>query len=234
MKPLFAPSMMCMDITKTKEQLAVLNRYCDLYHVDIMDGHFVKNIALSVDFIKAIKPLATLPIDAHMMVTDPSNYLHDLAKSGASYITVHVETVTTNAFRVLRDIRLLGCKAGIAVCPLTPLSSFECLLGEIDIITLMTVDPGYVGNKFIPQMIDKVAAVNKIRQQQKYDFIIQCDGAIGKETYKPLYDGGARAFVMGSSGLFFKNTVSNLEEACLRMHNEFETSTGVATWMIKE
>lgn len=228
MKPLFAPSMMCMDITKTTEQLAVLNRYCDLYHVDIMDGHFVKNITLSADFIKAVRPFAKLPIDAHLMVTEPSNYIDDLARVGASYITVHVETVTTDAFRILRRIRSLGCKVGIAACPSTPLSNFECLLGEIDIITLMTVDPGYAGSAFIPQMIDKVAAVNEVRQQLKYDFIIQCDGAIGKETYKALYVAGARAFVMGSSGLFFKNISLNLEEACLRMHYEFEASTGVA------
>ena len=223
--PIFAPSLMCMDITNTVYELETMNNNCGMFHVDIMDGHFVKNITLSADFVKAIRGIAKLPIEVHLMVTEPGNFIENMAKAGADYITVHAETIQTNAFRILQTIKELSCKRGVCLCPATPLSSIEAYLDEVELVTVMTVDPGYAGSKFIPQMIEKVAKLEEMRKERGLDFIIQCDGAIGPKTYEPLYKAGARAFVMGTSGLFYKN--DNLEANCQRMKLEFKQATGV-------
>jgi D-allulose-6-phosphate 3-epimerase len=214
-----------MDITNTTKELAILNRYCDMLHADIMDGHFVRNITLSVDFIKSIKPLAKLPIDAHLMVTDPGFYIEGLAEAGADYITFHAEAVSVNAFRIIKKIKSLWCNVGVAICPATPISAMEAYLDSVDIVTVMTVDPGYAGSPFIPQMTKKVAELSKLREQYNYSFILQCDGAIGIHTYKQLYNAGARAFVMGTTGLFFSGSY-DLSKNCERMKQEFSQETG--------
>ena len=224
-KPIFAPSLMCMDITNTRNEMDVMNETCNMFHVDIMDGHFVKNITLSADFIKAIRSLAQLPIEAHLMVENPNDFIADMAAAGADYITVHAETIQENAFRTLQKIKDLSCKRGVCLCPATPLSSIEAYLDEVELVTVMTVDPGYAGSKFIPQMIDKVARLEQMRNERDLDFIIQCDGAIGAKTYASLYNAGARAFVLGSSGLFFKD--GSLKDNSKRMKAEFEEATGI-------
>jgi D-allulose-6-phosphate 3-epimerase len=215
-----------MDITDTRNELAVLNAQCGLFHVDIMDGHFVPNITLSAGFIKAIRGLAKLPIEAHLMVDSPMACLEDMAAAGADILTVHAETVQANAFRVLSKIKALGCKAGVCVCPATPLSAIEAYLGEVDTVTVMTVDPGYAGSPFLPQTVGKVAQLEELRMGRGLTFFIQCDGAVGAETYGPLYKAGARAFVVGSSGLFFKE--GDLASNCARMKAEFTAATGVS------
>jgi D-allulose-6-phosphate 3-epimerase len=214
-----------MDITDTLNELAVLNQFCGLYHVDIMDGHFVQNITLSADFVGAIRNAAKLPIEVHLMVTEPDSYIARLINVGADYITVHAETIQTRAFRTMHDIHKLGCKAGVCLCPATPVSAVMAYLDEVDIVTVMTVDPGYAGQEFIPQMVHKVAELERIRSLNSLNYLIQCDGAIGLNTYKPLYEAGARSFVMGSSGLFFKE--NTLKENCKRMRMEFTAATGV-------
>ena len=224
-QPVFAPSLMCMDITNTRDELAAMNEHCDLYHVDIMDGHFVKNITLSAGFVRAVRGLAKLPIETHLMVENPAEFIEDMAAAGANYITVHAETVQTNAFRMLRKIKDLGCKRGVCLCPATPLTNIEAYLDEVELVTVMTVDPGYAGSKFIPQMIDKVARLEQMRIDRGLDFFIQCDGAIGAATYGPLYKAGASAFVLGSAGLFFGE--GDLASNCKRMKRAFAQATGV-------
>lgn len=224
-QPVFAPSLMCMDITNTQSELAAMNEHCDLYHVDIMDGHFVKNITLSAGFVRAIRDLAKLPIETHLMVENPAQFIEEMATAGADCITVHAETIQQNAFRILDQIKSLGCKRGVCLCPATPLASIEAYLDEIERVTVMTVDPGYAGSKFIPQMIDKVARLEQIRTERGLGFHIQCDGAIGAATYGPLYRAGASVFVMGSAGLFFGE--GDLASKCKRMKREFAQATGV-------
>jgi len=221
--PIFAPSLMCMDIKNTRDEIEIMNNNCGMFHVDIMDGHFVKNITLSADFIKGIRSIAKLPIEAHLMVTNPENFIESIAAAGADYITVHAETVQTNAFRTLQKIKELSCKPGVCICPATPIASIEAYLDEVDLVTVMTVDPGYAGSKFIPQMVEKVAKLEELRKQRNLEFIIQCDGAIGPKTYGPLYEAGAVAFVMGTSGLFYKS--GTLEANCQKMKAEFLQAT---------
>lgn len=227
--PIFAPSLMCMDIANLTGSLTVMNAHCHMYHVDVMDGHFVKNLSLSAEFVRAIRGHAALPIEAHLMVTNPENYLKDFVDAGANMITFHAETVTANAFTVIREIQSMGVKAGVCLCPATPALAAESYLDAVDMVTVMTVDPGDKGRPFIPQMIEKVEKLDAIRKERGYKYLIQCDGAIGPGNYRELYRAGARAFVMGSSGLFRKE--GSLEENCLKMKKEFFQITGIELTM---
>lgn len=121
-KAMFSPSLMCMDLLNIKEQIEIINERADFYHVDIMDGHFVKNITLSPDFVKAISPVTKLPLDCHLMVTDPDDYIDSLAAAGAAYICPHAETINSDAFRIINRIKNAGCKVGVVLNPATPLS----------------------------------------------------------------------------------------------------------------
>ena len=217
---LFAPTLMCMDIGDTKNQLAAFDRYCQLLHVDIMDGHFARNLTLGPDFVAQVKKLSSLPVDAHLMVEHPEEYIDVLAKAGADYITLHAEAIRNNSFRSIRRVQGAGCKVGIAICPATPIADIEAYAGEIDLLTVMTVEVGYAGQQFIPQMLSKIRAAARLREENGYRFVIQVDGAVGPKTYGPLYDSGARAFVMGTSGLF-RPGCPTMDAACLRMREEF-------------
>ena len=125
MKAMFNPSLMCMDLLDIKKQTEILNERCDLYHVDIMDGHFVKNITLSPDFVAAFAKIAKKPIDCHLMCEYPDDYIETLAKAGATYICPHAETINSDAFRIINKIRALGCRVGVVLNPATPLSYIQ-------------------------------------------------------------------------------------------------------------
>lgn len=223
--PIFSPSLMCLDFLQVRDQIEILNKHCDMLHADIMDGHFAKNITFSVDFIAAIKSVAKLPIEAHLMVTTPNNYIDALAEVGVDIISLHAETIQNESYRIIRKIKDLGCKVGVVLCPATPLEEIKWYIDQVDFLTIMTVEVGYAGQKFIPRMVDKIAEARNLIVKNDYSYIIQCDGAIGKETYKPLYDAGARAFVLGTSGLFKPEI--ELNEACRIMKKEFSKETGV-------
>lgn len=225
MQPQFAPSLMCMDFLHIDEQLRLLNQHCDLYHADIMDGHFCPNLALSPHFVKAIRPAATLPIDAHLMVTDPGRYIGELAAAGADILSLHAEAINANAFRTIRQVKEAGCRFGVVLNPATPLCAVEAYLDQVELLTIMTVDVGFAGQPFIPQMLEKIAQARALREQRGYHYVIQSDGANNPATYRPLYEAGVRSFVMGSSGLFKKDVP--LEDCCRALRREFAQATGV-------
>lgn len=225
-QPIFSPSLMCLDFLEIRDQVKILNRYCDMLHADIMDGHFVKNISLSVDIIKAIQSIAELPIETHLMVTDPNNYIEALAKIGVDTISLHAEVIQTYSYRIIHRIKALGCRVGIVLCPATPLSLSDWYLNQVDLLTIMTVEPGFSGQKFIPRMVEKVAEASRLKAEKGYHYQIQVDGAIGPKTFKDLYDAGARVFVMDSSGLFMPGT--DLETNCQNMKKTFTSATGLA------
>ncbi len=220
MKALFCPSLMCMDFLHAAEEIEILNAGCDLYHVDIMDGHFCRNITLSPSIIKSLRPAMKLPVDAHLMVTDPEQYFEALAAAGTDYISVHAETINVKAFRTMRHVRELGCKTGLVLNPATPLSYVEEYIEEVDLLTIMTVDVGYAGQPFIPAMLKKIAQAKKLREERGLDYLIQIDGAVGPKTYGALHAAGADAYVMGTSGLYRKGMT--LKESCERLHADFE------------
>lgn len=219
MKPMFSPSLMCMDFLNITEQTEVLNHLCDFYHVDIMDGHFVKNITLSPDFVKAFSKIAKKPIDCHLMTTNPDDYIESLAEAGATYISPHAETINSDAFRILNKIESLGMKKGVVLNPATPVSSIETYLNRLDKVTVMTVDPGFAGQPFIPEMLEKIEQLKLLKEKHGYNFLIEVDGSCNVKTFERLAKAGTEVFVVGTSGLFSK--AENLEDAWKIMMDEF-------------
>ena len=149
MKVEFSPSLMCMDFLKMEEQFNILNDKVDMYHIDIMDGHFCKNITLSPDLVKTFSKVAKKPMDVHLMTTNPTDWIEKVAAAGAEYISPHAETINGDAFRVMNMIKSLGCKTGVVLNPATPLSYVKHYLNRIDLLTIMTVDVGFAGQPFI-------------------------------------------------------------------------------------
>lgn len=219
-KILFAPSLMCMDQLHVEDQLKILNERADLYHVDIMDGNYVKNFSLAPAFVESIRPYAKLPIDMHLMVLHPGDYIEVCAKSGTDYITPHADTITKDAFRVMNQIKDLGCKTGVAVNPSSSLEEIKYYIHLLDKITVMTVDAGFAGQKFIPQMLDKVRQLVEIRKEKKLSFLIEVDGSCNENTYKQLYDAGVDVMIVGTSGLFKLD--NNLSLAWEKMMKKFD------------
>ncbi len=204
-------SLMCMDLLKLKEQVLILNERADFYHIDIMDGHFVKNITLSPMFIRAMKPISKLPIDVHMMVENPMDFIDEIADAGADYICPHAETINKDAFRVINHIKDLGKKVGVVLNPATPFSYIKHYVDLIDKITIMTVDPGFAGQKFIDNMLEKIEEIVKYKKENNLDFLIEIDGSCNERTFERLLEVGSEVLIVGSSGLFSKS--EDLNEA---------------------
>lgn len=223
MKPEFSVSLMCMDFLDIKNQLEILNKRADMYHIDIMDGHFCKNITLSPDFIRAAGRASKLPMDVHLMTENPNDWLEPVAKAGATYIAPHAETINTDAFRVLARIKELGCKAGVVLNPATPLQAIEHYMSRLDMITIMTVDVGYAGQPFIPEMLDKIAQAKRLREKKGYNYKIQIDGSCNVKTFGRLREAGADVFILGSSGLFGLDADLNTAYDKMLMQYQAET-----------
>ncbi len=212
MKPIINPSLMCADFLNIKSQIGFLNTKVDLYHFDIMDGHFVPNITLSPAMAEALAPVCGRPIDFHLMVTDPASYIEPCRKAVESltergiisYFSPHAETVNGYGFRILDQIKAAGFHAGIAINPETPLSMVEAYLHKLDKITFMSVDPGFSGQPFIPEVLDKIRTARKWKEEQpeKYHYIVEIDGSCNAKTYDLLAEAGVESLIVGTSGLF--------------------------------
>ena len=226
LRPEFSVSLMCMDLLKGGEQLSVLNKRADQYHIDIMDGHFARNIAMSPDFVRACRDYGSLPMDVHLMTVEPNDWIEVLAEAGAATISAHVETINRDAFRVMRKIHSLGCRTGVALNPATALSETRHYLDEVDLLTIMTVDVGYAGQPFIEQMLPKIAEAADLKSREGLEFKLQIDGSCNRDTFARLHDAGAEVFILGSSGLF--NLDPDLDVAWDKMEASFAEVTGVA------
>ena len=222
-KMMFSPSLMCMDLLYLKEQVEILNERADFYHVDIMDGHFVKNITLSPFFVSTLKRISKLPIDVHLMTEYPDDYIEELAKSGADYICPHAETINKDAFRIINKIKSFGCKAGIVLNPATPIEWIKYYIHLLDKITVMTVDPGFAGQPFIPEMLDKIKELKELKEKNGYEYLIEVDGSCNERTFDILTEAGAEVLIVGSSGLF--NLDSDLPKAWDKMMEIYEAKT---------
>ena len=222
-KMMFSPSLMCMDLLSMKEQVEILNERADFYHVDIMDGHFVKNITLSPFFVSNLKRISKLPIDVHLMTEYPDDYIEELAKSGADYICPHAETINKDAFRIINKIKSFGCKAGIVLNPATPIEWIKYYIHLLDKITVMTVDPGFEGQPFIPEMLDKIKELKELKEKNGYSYLIEVDGSCNERTFDILTEAGAEVLIVGSSGLF--NLDSDLPKAWDKMMEIYEAKT---------
>lgn len=201
-RPEFAVSLMCMDFLDMRHQLEVLNRRADLLHVDLMDGHYCKNITLSPDLIRTFAKVATVPMDVHFMTTTPSDWLEVCAQAGAKILSPHAETINTDAFRTMNLIEALGCRKGVTLNPATPLDTIRHYIERIDLLTIMTVDVGFAGQPFIEQMLAKIEEAAELKAQKGYGYRIQIDGSCNPKTFKRLMNAGAEVLILGSSGLF--------------------------------
>lgn len=227
MRYLFSPSLMCMNLMDIKHQIGVLNEKADLLHIDIMDGHYVKNITLSPFFMEQLKENVKIPMDVHLMVENPTDFIQMVKEAGASIISPHAETINKDAFRVINRIKSLGCKAGIVLNPATPLDYIQHYIHLVDKITIMTVDPGYAGQKFIPEMLDKIREAKILKEKFGYRYLIEVDGSCNTKTFRQLAEAGTEVFIVGSSGLF--NLHSDLEAAWGMMMNNFNQEIGGIT-----
>lgn len=219
MKPMFNPSLMCMDLLNIKEQLQILNTRADFYHVDIMDGHYVKNITLSPDFCKAIRPVCEIPLDCHLMVTTPDDFIEPLAKAGVGYICPHAETINADAFRIVNKIHSLGCKVGVVLNPATPVSYIQHYIHLLDKVTVMTVDPGLPDSRSIREMLDKISELKALKEEKGYGYLIEVDGSCNERTFGDLAKAGTEVFIVGTSGLF--NLDKDLAAAWDKMMDNF-------------
>jgi ribulose-phosphate 3-epimerase len=170
----------------------------DSVHIDIMDGHFVPNLSFGPHIVAALRPLSPLPFDVHLMVEPPENFIAPFIEAGADWVTIHAEA-TPHANRLLALIRSQGKKAGISVCPGTPASFIEDLLPFCDLVLVMTVNPGFGGQKYIPEMADKVARLAALRRERGLNFQISVDGGIDEKTAPLITAAGANILVTGSA-----------------------------------
>lgn len=224
MRTLISPSLMCMNLMEIKQQLAVLDARADFLHIDIMDGHYVKNLTLSPFFIEQIRPYTQVALDVHLMVEEPTDFIEVIAKAGADYICPHAETINRDAFRVINQIRSLGKKVGVVLNPATPVSFIQSYIHLLDKITVMTVDPGYAGQPFIVEMLKKIEELRDLKNRYNYRYLIEIDGSCNQRTYNLLLGAGAEVLIVGTSGLF--NLHENLETGWDMMMNHLGQAKG--------
>ncbi len=196
---MIAPSILSADFSRLGEEIrAVEEAGAEVIHVDVMDGHFVPNITIGPLVVRAVRRVTDLPVDVHLMITEPDRYLQDFAEAGADWITVHVEACV-HLHRTLAHIRELGKKAGAVLNPATSLSTLEYVLEEVDLVMLMSVNPGFGGQSFIETTLDKIKKLRAMLDGVNPDAGIEIDGGIGPGTIARVADAGANIFVAGSA-----------------------------------
>ncbi len=199
MKHLIAPSVLAADFTCLEAQIEMINHsQADWFHLDVMDGHFVPNISFGMFIIEAINQLATKPLDVHLMIEKPERYIESFRKAGADVITVHYEACT-HLHRTLQQIKATGAKAGIALNPHTPINVLEDIIEEADLICLMSVNPGFGGQKFIYQTVPKTKQLHSLITARNASAMIEIDGGVGPHNAEALLQAGARVLVAGSA-----------------------------------
>lgn len=194
-----APSILSADFTRLGEQLATVEQAgADIIHVDVMDGHFVPNLTLGPFIVEWVRRATTLPIDTHLMIEDPDKYIGAFAKAGAQMISVHPEA-TYHLHRTLNYIRQAGCQAGVVLNPATPLAAIEEVLNEADYVLVMSVNPGFGGQKFISSTLDKLRRLRALIQAHRVPVRIEIDGGIVVENAAQVVAAGAEILVAGSA-----------------------------------
>nr|PZN11618.1 MAG: ribulose-phosphate 3-epimerase [Caldicoprobacter oshimai] len=207
-----APSILSADFSKLGEEVKRLDKGgADIVHIDVMDGHFVPNITIGPLVVKAIRPYTRLPFDVHLMMDNPMEFVDAYVEAGADSITVHAE-VLPHLHRAIHYIKGLGVKAAVALNPSTPLNVLEYVLGDVDMVLLMTVNPGFGGQKFITAMMDKIRKLADMRSAYGADFCIQVDGGIGLHNIRDVVKAGAEVIVAGSA-VFGAQDIKGIIEA---------------------
>ena len=199
MKHLIVPSVLSADFANLQRDIEMINSSeADWFHVDIMDGVFVPNISFGFPVMSAIKKYAQKPLDVHLMIVNPEHYIERFAEAGAAVITVHYEACT-HLHRVVQSIRIAGCKAGVALNPHTPVSLLKDILPDLDLVLVMSVNPGFGGQQFIPNTLNKVRELRAIASLLNPDLLIEVDGGVGLHNLEILIQSGANVFVAGNA-----------------------------------
>jgi ribulose-phosphate 3-epimerase len=194
-----APSILSADFAKLGEEIKDVERGgADYIHVDVMDGHFVPNITIGPLIVEAIRPVTGLPLDVHLMIENPDQYIEAFAKAGADYITVHVEA-SRHLHRTIQLIKSTGVKAGVVINPATPVESLKHIIEDVDMVLLMSVNPGFGGQKFISSVLPKIRQVKELADELNPNLEIEVDGGVNEETAKLCVEAGATVLVAGSA-----------------------------------
>jgi ribulose-phosphate 3-epimerase len=208
-----APSILAADLLKLERQVRTVARNgADFIHVDVMDGHFVPNITFGPFIVSTLKKITRLPLDVHLMISDPDRFIPDFAAAGADILTVHQE-LNPHLHRTIQLIKRHKVKAGVSLNPATDLSTIRPLLGEFDLVLLMTVNPGFGGQRFIGSVLQKITALAGLKQKNRHTFLIEVDGGIDQATVPAVVQAGAEVLVAGSA--IFKQ--KNIGQACRKL-----------------
>ncbi len=198
MKHLIAPSVLAANFARLQDEIEMVNySEADLFHVDIMDGVFVPNLSFGFPVVEAIAKYATKPLDVHLMISDPDRYLSRFVAAGAATITVHYEACT-HLHRTVTAIREAGCRAGVALNPHTPVELLSEIIENIDVVLLMSVNPGFGGQKFIPRTFDKIRRLRQLAKGRNDELAIEIDGGVDRNNALDLLNAGADILVAGN------------------------------------
>ncbi|CAM4039850.1 ribulose-phosphate 3-epimerase [Lederbergia lenta] len=194
-----APSILAADFSKLAEEVKEAEAAgADMIHIDVMDGHFVPNISMGPFIVEAVRKVTSLPLDVHLMIENPDRYIEQFIDAGADYITIHVEA-SPHIHRTVQEIRRLGAKPGVVINPGTPASSISSIIDYVDMVLVMTVNPGFGGQSFIQGVLPKIREIKQMIIGKELDIDIEVDGGINSETLKLCKDAGANIFVAGSA-----------------------------------
>jgi len=197
--PIVAPSLLSADFSCLADGVSLIEKSAaDWVHLDVMDGSFVPQITFGHKMVTDIRRITDLPLDVHLMVVHPETLVEGFCGAGADYVTVHAEA-SVHLHRLLTGIKKLGCKAGVSIVPSTPLSAIQEITPVVDMVLIMTVNPGYGGQTIIPTCLDKVRKLKDLKSKKGYEFLIQVDGGINLDTYEQAIRAGSEVLVMGSA-----------------------------------
>ena len=200
-----APSLLSADFSRLAEELAFIEKNGgEWVHPDVMDGHFVPNLTFGAPVVRSLRGKTKLPFDVHLMVSRPQDFVKDFAEAGADYYTFHIEAAV-HAHRLITEIRAAGMKPGISIVPSTPVQSLEEVLPFVDLVLVMSVNPGFGGQSMIPRCLEKITALRTYRERNNYHYVISVDGGVNAKTLASVCDAGADVVVSGSS--FFSGDI---------------------------
>ncbi len=216
-----APSLMCANALHLQKDIEDLDHAgVDLFHVDIMDGHFTRNLAMNLEIVTRIKTITRTPIDVHLMVDNPESYLLSLQELQVEYVSFHIEA-TNQPLRLIQRLKAAGLKAGIALNPGTEVETLSVLADNLDYVLVMAVEPGFTGQKFIAGALEKISALKRLVDERNLSLLIEVDGGISLETGRRCIERGASILVAGTSSIF--NRGADLYSACV----EFKRQIGL-------
>ena len=217
---MIAPSLLSADFLNLGRDIEMVNRSeADWFHCDIMDGRFVPNISFGIPVVKAISQLAEKPLDVHLMIVEPEKYFEAFVKAGADIITFHYEA-STHIHRAVQQLKALGVKAGVVLNPHTPIAVLEDIIGDLDLVLLMSVNPGFGGQKFIERTYEKIRMLRRMLNEQGLSTLIEVDGGVNTDNAASLFEAGADVLVAGNA--VFKS--EDPEETIHLLKNSFAPS----------